>query len=108
MKDSQLKNQAQVQQIERLQKSVQQLEQKIGNINDLVDSKNQGDVLNKIQQIESSKQSLEDLKQTYMRDIKNIKEKIEHLREQIGRTEYGVMSRGVLVHGPATTECDCT
>ena len=88
MKDSQLKNQAQIQQIERLQVSVEELENKISSIKDLVDSKHQTDVLSKIQQIESSKKSLEDLKQTYQKDIREIKSKIEGLREQIGRQHF--------------------
>lgn len=84
MKDSQLKNRAQMQQIENLRNSVEEIENKIMEIKDLVDSKDQGEVLNKIQQIESSKKSLEDLKRTYQVDINNINKKIEQLREKIG------------------------
>jgi DNA repair exonuclease SbcCD ATPase subunit len=85
MKDSQMKNRAQIQQIERLQSSVRELEQKISDIQVLVDSQSHGEVLTKIQQIESSKKSLEDLKNTYLNDISSIKSKIEELREKIGK-----------------------
>lgn len=84
MKDSQLKNRAQVQQIQQLRMSVQELEDRIYEVRKLVDSKTHGDVLSKIYQIESSKQSLEELKRSYQKDINDIKGKIEKLREKIG------------------------
>ena len=87
MKDSQMKNRAQMQQIENLRNSVEDIENKILEIQDLVDSKEKGEVLIKIQQIESSKKSLEDLKQTYQKDINSINSKIETLREKIGKND---------------------
>ena len=85
MKDSQLKNKAQIQQIERLRVTVEELEDKISEIKELVDSKKKDDVLNKIQQIECSKQSLEDLKKMYQKDIDKLKKMIDDLREKIGK-----------------------
>ena len=103
MKDSQLKNRAQMQQIENLRNSVEEIENKIMEIKDLVDSKDQGEVLNKIQQIESSKKSLEDLKRTYQVDINNINKKIEQLREKIGNQDKCINFRGVFVYRSSET-----
>lgn len=103
MKDSQLKNRAQMQQIENLRNSVEEIENKILEIKDLVDSKDQGEVLNKIQQIESSKKSLEDLKRTYQVDIDSINSKIEQLREKIGSFKKASNFRGVFVHRSPTS-----
>ena len=93
-----MKNRAQIQQIERLQISVEGLENKISEIQVLVDSQTHGEVLTKIQQIESSKKSLEDLKSTYQKDIKSIKSKIDDLREKIGRDGKLIMKRILFVY----------
>lgn len=84
MQESQIKNKAQIQQIRQLSETFQSLAEKIETIKFLLDVKENEEVLNKIQQLDSSKQSLEDLKRGYQKDISEINAEIDGLREKIG------------------------
>lgn len=86
MKESQLKNKAQIQQITTLKDSLIKLNSKISDIKKLLEVKDQGAVLLKIQQLDSSKKSLEGLRDTYQKEIDSLKTVIEQLREKIGKT----------------------
>ena len=85
MKESQLKNKAQIQQITTLKDTMIKLNSKIGDIKKLLEVKDQGAVLLKIQQLDSSKKSLEGLRDTYQKEIDVLKNIIEQLREKIGK-----------------------
>lgn len=84
MKESQIKNMAQIQQIKQLTDTFQKMTQKINRIKFLLDVKENEEVLYKIQQLDSSKQSLEDLKKGYLQAINTINTEIDSLREKIG------------------------
>lgn len=94
MQESQIKNKAQIQQIRQLSETFQSLSDKIETIKFLLDVKENEEVLNKIQQLDSSKQSLEDLKRGYQKDISEINAEIDGLREKIG-ADFNVQKMGV-------------
>lgn len=84
MKESQLKNKAQIQQIQNLKDELVKLRSKLEEVTVLLDIKTHRRVLIKIQQIDSSKMSLEDLKKGYQIEIDEVRAQIEQLRQKIG------------------------
>ena len=92
MKESQIKNMAQIQQIKQLTETFHNLTAKIERIKFLLDVKENEGVLSKIQQLDSSKQSLEDLKKGYLQAIEKINREIDGLREKIGILYYSKIS----------------